>query len=313
MAGRFLCVLCVIGAMVLLDGMVLVGAANAQAENHLSNRLRRLELDIQDLQKHLFSERGAPPILSTRPIADAGTRMTAEAASLAVRIQKIESLMRALTGRVDELDFQFKQFAANRDRHGSENPLQSPATGPAALADPNNPLPLRSTGEATGATPGSDKEILGYIKQSDRTTPQSTEGAASTAPAPSFSSPVNRYSYAFSLLTKHDYAAAETAFREFVDAHGDDPLAGNAQYWLGETYYVRKMFAEAAAAFATGYESFPDNPKTADNLLKLGMALARIERIDDACIALGQFHYQFPKAPANLKSRLLVEEKRIKC
>ena len=34
-----------------------------------------------------------------------------------------------------------------------------------------------------------------------------------------------------------------------------DPLAGNAVYWLGETYYARRQFADAAVTFADGYQN----------------------------------------------------------
>src|SRR5205823_13886042 len=55
-----------------------------------------------------------------------------------------------------------------------------------------------------------------------------------------------QYSHAFGLLRQADYPAAETALKAFVEQHPNDPMAGNAQYWLGETYYTRGRYAEAA-------------------------------------------------------------------
>ena len=42
-------------------------------------------------------------------------------------------------------------------------------------------------------------------------------------------------------MKQADYPAAEAAFKEFVEAHPKDPMAGNAQYWLGETYYPQPL------------------------------------------------------------------------
>src|SRR3546814_19535879 len=47
-------------------------------------------------------------------------------------------------------------------------------------------------------------------------------------------------------------------------------------YWLGETYYVRQRYQDAAVAFLEGYQKYPKSPKAADNLLKLGMALGPV-------------------------------------
>ena len=64
------------------------------------------------------------------------------------------------------------------------------------------------------------------------------------------------------------------------------PLAGNAQYWLGETYYVRKDYENAATAFALGYQKYPKSAKAADDLLKLGMSLGNLGKKPDACTRL---------------------------
>ena len=45
--------------------------------------------------------------------------------------------------------------------------------------------------------------------------------------------------------------SAEQALAAFVQNHPEDGLAGNAQYWLGETFYVRGDFQTAARTFAS--------------------------------------------------------------
>ena len=105
-----------------------------------------------------------------------------------------------------------------------------------------------------------------------------------------------QYNHAFGLLKQADYPAAETALKAFVEQHPNDPMAGNAQYWLGETYYTRGRYAEAASAFAEGYKRYPKSSKAPDDLLKLGMSLARANQKQNACIALTQLDHDFPAA-----------------
>lgn len=73
--------------------------------------------------------------------------------------------------------------------------------------------------------------------------------------------------------------------RSFVDKHGDNPLAGNAMYWLGETYYARENFRDAAATFLDAYTGYPQNDKASHSLLKLAMSLGALGKKDAACQA----------------------------
>src|SRR5262249_23316852 len=122
-----------------------------------------------------------------------------------------------------------------------------------------------------------------------------------------------QYKYAFDLLRQANYPEAEAALKTFIQRHPDDPLAGNAKYWLGETYYVRGNYTQAAVTFAEGYQKYPNSSKAADNLLKLGMSLGEIGQKSDACKAFAQLSKQFPGAPANIKDRATRERKRFGC
>jgi tol-pal system protein YbgF len=122
-----------------------------------------------------------------------------------------------------------------------------------------------------------------------------------------------QYNAAFGLLKQADYPAAEEALKTFVAQHPKDPLAGSAQYWLGETYYTRGRYAEAASAFAEGYKNYPKGTKAADDLLKLGMSLARANQKQSACVAFAQLDHDFPNPGSSIKEHSLAEKKRLGC
>jgi tol-pal system protein YbgF len=120
------------------------------------------------------------------------------------------------------------------------------------------------------------------------------------------------YERSYESLLRRQFNDAEVGFRGFLEQHRDHSLAGNAQYWLGETYYVQGDYKQAAQAFLSGYRDFPKSRKAADSLLKLGLSLGRLGQKEQACAAYMQVGSQFPKA-AEARKRAQSEIKRVGC
>ena len=121
------------------------------------------------------------------------------------------------------------------------------------------------------------------------------------------------YHDAFKMLQDGDYAGAEKAFKTFVQRNPQHVLAGNAQYWLGETYYARRDYQNAMAAFAEGYKVYKTSPKGPDNLLKLGITLAVLNRKSDACAVFARFNQDYPRATDLQKRRIDQERQKNGC
>ena len=121
------------------------------------------------------------------------------------------------------------------------------------------------------------------------------------------------YHDAFKMLQDGDYAGAEKTFRTFVQRNPQHVLAGNAQYWLGETYYARRDYQNAMAAFAEGYKVYKTSPKGPDNLLKLGITLAVLNRKSDACAVFVRFNQDYPRATDLQKRRIDQERQKNGC
>ena len=318
-------------------------AAPARSQDRSTlERLDRLERDLNMLQRQVY--RGAPMPLPAP--GDPGAAMSAE-----LRMDRLETQMRDLTGRVEEFVNQFEhlrqrveQGSGDADTRLSQTP---PAASGFATASPPPLPPLRPRGpgisdrepppgdrgagilippggpQSASLTPpgpllppGGPGPVTGTLTPPGASAgPPEIASAAppsTTRPLPSGSTS-EQYNFAFGLLKQADYPAAETALRSFVEQHPNDPMAGNAQYWLGETYYTRGRYAEAATAFAEGYKRYPKSSKAADELLKLGMSLARANQKQNACIALGQLDHDFPAPGAAIKERATAEKKKLGC
>jgi tol-pal system protein YbgF len=306
------------------------------SDRSTQERLDRVERDLNMLQRQVY--RGAPgPMVG----GDAGGAVNAE-----IRLNRIEEQMRELNGRFEEVANQVERLKQRMEQINSDvdvrlgqgaggpgpNSMGPTALGP-AMAPPHGPgsrarpLPDQSSGANLNPQPprGSmpPAPVFGTLTPpgAPPAGPPSAGDMAGAgegvAAGPGRSLPggsaTDQYNHAFGLVKQANYQAAEGALRSFVEQHPNDPMAGNAQYWLGETLYARSKFMEAASAFAEGYKRYPKNVKAPDALLKLGMALGRANQKQNACVALAQLDHDFPHAAANVKQQAGAEKKRLGC
>jgi tol-pal system protein YbgF len=268
-----------------------------------------------------------------------------------LRIQQLEGQIRALNGQLEQMSHQVRQMTDRLDKlvadidfrlreveggdpgmsMGDAAPAEEP---PSLAAAPSQP----TTGQSgVGQSGVGQPRVLGTMSQSEldsqkqRLNPDADPAAAAaTAGGGSSAAPGaqtaatgpyalegatadEHYQYAFDLLRQNKYGDAEQALRTFVDQYPEHPLAGNASYWLGETFYVRQDYDNAALTFAEGFQKYPQGGKAPDSLLKLGMSLARLGKTDQACTALSRLKASFPNASEVVKRRAAAEATRIKC
>ncbi len=204
------------------------------------------------------------------------------------RLNALESALEQLTGDFEQQKFLTQQLnkkleALEKQKLSAVTPQQTPAPVDAqpAATDTLTPLP------------------------SDTPTAQTGDLASGTAE--------DAYNAAFAKLKRADYKGAATDFTAFLKKYPDNTLAGNAQYWLGETYYVRKDFNNAAAEFLKGYKKFPKNTKAPDALLKLGMSLNALGNKEQACKAFARLPSDYPTAAPALKTRAEQEKAKLAC
>ena len=157
-----------------------------------------------------------------------------------------------------------------------------------------------------------DREILGRLRQEKPIS--QAESVSRKAATPSAAAGADQmYSDALKKLQDGDYPGAERGFKAFLQGNPKHQLAGNAQYWLGETYYARRDYQNAMTAFAEGYKVYKASPKGPDNLLKLGVTLAVLGRKPDACAVFAKFNQDYPRATDLQKRRVEQERQKNGC
>jgi tol-pal system protein YbgF len=122
--------------------------------------------------------------------------------------------------------------------------------------------------------------------------------SGSSAGASTDAAEKSSYQAAFDLLKDSRYDQAIDAFQKFLAAYPASQLADNAQYWLGEAYYVNKSFTDALAAFQRVVDKYPSSRKLPDALLKIGYCDYELHQYAEAHEVLTRVVAKYPDAPA---------------
>ena len=106
------------------------------------------------------------------------------------------------------------------------------------------------------------------------------------------------YERAFSTLKAGNYSDAIRQFKDFLQHYPQSQFDDNAQYWIGEAYYVMRDYDSAASAFRAVGERYPQSRKAPDALLKLGLTQYDQQHLDDARATLKQVVQRYPDSGA---------------
>jgi len=247
-------------------------------------------------------------------------------AQLEVRLSTIEDELRSLRGRIEEDNFQIRKLSDSLSKYQKDTDYRLNALSGSKPAAAES-----ATNETTAApveplSPSDRKAFAATPEAQENPPPQNTDETAAgngalelpadtgSEDAPMhFATPREHYNYAFRLLNQTQYDQAAKSFSEFTKKYPKDPLIGNAYYWQGETYYIRRDYVNAANNFRQGFEALPNGPKAADNLLKLAMSLDALNRDKEACVVLQQITAKYKKASASVADKAVQEQKRIGC
>ncbi len=88
--------------------------------------------------------------------------------------------------------------------------------------------------------------------------------------------PAEAYEAAFNSFKEKKHKEAREKFTRFIKKFPKDGLAGNAHFWIGETYFAEKDFENAILAYETLIKNYPHNEKIPGALLKQGLSFMEL-------------------------------------
>jgi tol-pal system protein YbgF len=145
------------------------------------------------------------------------------------------------------------------------------------------PAPLASAADGAGASPAGGADA----------------GASTPVPAPR-----ELYSQAYADYARGNYDLAIQGFTEYIENYPDTDFTDNAQYWIGECLYSKKMYEEAIEAWNTLFRDHPSSDKLPDGRVKKGMALERLGRKSQALV---EYRYVVDRYPNSQAARIARE------
>jgi len=196
--------------------------------------------------------------------------------------------------------------AANPDAPGAPRALGSPdsASRPVARPVPGGPLGAQDDANAPLDLTGG--------RQAAIAAPPAQAGTNSSLGAMPATTPKDEFELAVFSLERGQYDAAEASLATFLQRYPKDPLAGEAVYYLGESFFKRNRHRDAAEQFL---KISTDHPKTAhapDAMLRLGQSLEKLGAKEQACAFYAEVPRKYPQANA-IKTTAQREFTRAKC
>tara|TARA_B100001057_G_scaffold347735_1_gene349046 strand:- start:2198 stop:3175 length:978 start_codon:yes stop_codon:yes gene_type:complete len=299
----------------------------AFADNHnIYETLELIQKDIKTLEKAVYS--GSLEV-NNNTIGSSNSNNNSEDVLTRhlLKLSEIENQFQELTNKFEEINFKLDKLSSRLSKVQADNQIrfQDIETGMTSEEQVNkvtkkitkeDVLPGSSTPQDLGSISYKDtetKETSQQIESVETTASIVTETFQAEEKILPDEVPDKQYEFATSFLKVGDYPTAERAFREFVLTNPDHQLAGNAQYWYAETFRIRQLYTDAAAAYLEGYQKYPKGDKAPVNLLKLGVSMVQIGEKDQGCKMINGVEKQYPKANQSVIQKAKYESQKFEC
>jgi len=208
---------------------------------------------------------------------------------LAQHLDQVQADVRQLRGRVEELEYNAEAM------HKQQRDLYSDLDKRiAALGGGSSGAVGALGGAGSAAGSSSSQSPAGAAGSAGSPTGSAGSGAGSAGS----SEEQTVYAQSFDALKAGSYSVAITGFKSFLSSYPASPLAENAQYWLGEAFYVTRDFDSATGAFRNVLQKWPDSRKAPDALLKLGYTQLEQKKTGEGRATLSQVVQKYPGTDA---------------
>ena len=290
--------------------------AEEENSDNISTQIQQLKQDLKTLEKAVY--KSSQITTSSNPSSNSLNEDILTRHLL--KLNEIETQFQNLTNKFEEVNFKMDKLSSRITKIQSDNQMR--------FSDLENIDPKKNINKKKAKLPGTSQPqdlgaIPGYssknLPKEQETNSVGTTAAVTTSEAERSESllpnkpPKEQYDFAISFMKIGDYETAEFALKEFIDKNKEHDLAGNAQYWYGETFRIRQLYSDAATAYLDGYQNYPKSIKAPDNLLKLGITMVQLGEKDQGCKMISGIKKEYPKANKSVLQKAEYENKKFKC
>ena len=310
--------------LIVLFVIPLIFFSNLKAEEEeiylksISDQIQVITKDLKTLEKAVYQKSDISLKSNIDSIKSDGLNEDILTKHL-LKLNEIEDQFRELTNKFEEVNFKLDKLSSRVTKIQSDTQLRFSDLENGAIDSQQNKkvsLPGTSKPQDLGVNPGYQTSNL--PKEQSINSVESAKTVITEAPEKKESllpdkTPNEQYEFAVSFMKIGDYETAEFALKEFIEKNKDHDLAGNAQYWYGETFRIRQLYSDAATAYLDGYQNYPKSKKAPDNLLKLGITMVQLGEKDQGCKMIIGLKKEYPKASKSVLQKAQYEQKKFKC
>jgi len=102
------------------------------------------------------------------------------------------------------------------------------------------------------------------------------------------------YNACYKIFKEGQYVKAREEFVKFLKQHPKSAYSDNAQFWIGETWYVEEKYERAIVEYEKVVKDYPSGDKVPYALLKQGMAFQKLGDKASARIVYNQIVKKYP-------------------
>jgi len=284
----------------------------------ISDQIQVITKDLKTLEKAVYQKSDVVLSSASNQIKSDGLNEDVMTKHL-LKLNEIEDQFRELTNKFEEVNFKLDKLSTRVSKIQSDtqlrfSDLENETTN--SKSEKQVKLPGSTKPQDFGASPGYQtsnlpkEQSINSVEAAKTVISEEPEKRESLLPE----KPADeQYEFAVSFMKIGDYETAEFALKEFIDKNKDHDLAGNAQYWYGETFRIRQLYSDAATAYLDGYQNYPKSKKAPDNLLKLGITMVQLGEKDQGCKMISGLKKEYPKASKSVLQKAQYEQKKFNC
>ena len=284
----------------------------------ISDQIQVITKDLKTLEKAVYQKSDVVSLNPSSSINSDGLNEDIMTKHL-LKLNEIEDQFRELTNKFEEVNFKLDKLSTRVTKIQSDTQLRFSDIETGEISNTKDKqivLPGSTKPQDFGAAPAYQtsnlpkEQSINSVESAQTVVSEETEKRELLLPD---KSAAEQYEFAVSFMKVGDYETAEFALKEFIDRNKDHDLAGNAQYWYGETFRIRQLYSDAATAYLDGYQNYPKSKKAPDNLLKLGITMVQLGEKDQGCKMISGIEKEYPKATKSVLQKAQYEQKKFKC
>ncbi|MEO6026844.1 MAG: tol-pal system protein YbgF [Candidatus Binatia bacterium] len=233
------------------------------------------QADIQELQRE--QKRLRTQLADTRAGFDTVQRDVAKVRGGVDEVRYSSRGSTSVTTRLDEVEARVATLEGHRPAPTTTPIDGATAAGGAAPA----PVPVATT---TPTPPRPEIAATDLSKEEARDIPDD-------------------YRRGITLVRQGSYDKAIQSLRDFLRTNRESPLAPNAQYWIGESYYMLADYYQAILNFNQVRQQHPKSDRAPAAVLKIGLAFRQMGNKSEAKLAFQKVLNDYPSSPEAAQAR----------